>query len=468
MRLSFLQPTTHHLPTAFLGALMLLCAAAAPVRAQDVSLWNGALRWRIIGPFRGGRTVAAVGVPQQPSIFYIGVNNGGVWKTNDYGRTWKPIFDGQSHRLDRRDRRRAERPQRHLRRQRRRPPAARPLRRRRDLQVHRRRPHLDAPRPRRRRSRSRRSSWTRATPNKVLVAVLGHPYGPNETRGVFRSTDGGATWTKVLYKDENTGAVDLVVRSGERRHRLRRAVGGAAVAVGEAARTTLNLRRTTASTARPTAARPGSRSAPACPTATRRPRPHRPRHERRASRGGCTPSRRRTKNGGLYRSDDGGATWRLVNADHRLWDRDGDFSEVKVDPKNADVVYVVERLVVEEHRRRRALHRLQGRARRRRPAPAVDQSGRSADDDPRGRPGRGRQRQRRRDLVELVQPADGAVLPRHHRQRLPLPRLRRAAGERLGVGARAAGTTGRSPSPTGIRWAPRSTATSRPTRCTRT
>src|SRR5690349_17029560 len=53
------------------------------------------MRWRTIGPFRGGRTVAAVGVRQQPNVFYIGVNNGGVWKTNDYGRIWTPIFDQQ-------------------------------------------------------------------------------------------------------------------------------------------------------------------------------------------------------------------------------------------------------------------------------------------------------------------------------------------------------------------------------------
>src|SRR5437870_11709266 len=76
----------------FLG----LTAALTPLPAQPVepSLYQG-LKWRMIGPFRGGRTVGAVGIPSQPSVFYIGVNNGGVWKTNDYGRTWNPIFDSQ-------------------------------------------------------------------------------------------------------------------------------------------------------------------------------------------------------------------------------------------------------------------------------------------------------------------------------------------------------------------------------------
>src|SRR5436305_15326344 len=55
-----------------------------------------AMQWRGIGPFRGGRTVAATGVPGQPNLFYIGVNNGGVWRSTDYGRTWTPLFDGQA------------------------------------------------------------------------------------------------------------------------------------------------------------------------------------------------------------------------------------------------------------------------------------------------------------------------------------------------------------------------------------
>src|SRR5450759_2858211 len=67
----------------------------ATAQPFDPSLFN-AMKWRMIGPHRGGRTVGAAGVPQQPGTFYIGVNNGGVWKTTDYGRTWFPIFDDQS------------------------------------------------------------------------------------------------------------------------------------------------------------------------------------------------------------------------------------------------------------------------------------------------------------------------------------------------------------------------------------
>src|SRR5574340_184621 len=67
-----------------------------PMAAQSFApeLYAG-LRWRMIGPFRGGRTVAAAGIASQPSVFYVAANNGGIWKTDDFGRTWRPIFDGQ-------------------------------------------------------------------------------------------------------------------------------------------------------------------------------------------------------------------------------------------------------------------------------------------------------------------------------------------------------------------------------------
>src|ERR1700688_1537929 len=76
--------------------LALLFACLPILCAQDFDpKFYSALQWRSIGPYRGGRTVGAAGIADQPNVFFIGVNNGGVWKTDDYGRTWKPIFDDQ-------------------------------------------------------------------------------------------------------------------------------------------------------------------------------------------------------------------------------------------------------------------------------------------------------------------------------------------------------------------------------------
>src|SRR5580765_630190 len=75
-------------------AVVILASASVGAQTVDPSLYS-ALRWRLVGPFRGGRSVGAAGVVQQPNVFYIGVNNGGVWKTDDYGLTWTPIFDDQ-------------------------------------------------------------------------------------------------------------------------------------------------------------------------------------------------------------------------------------------------------------------------------------------------------------------------------------------------------------------------------------
>src|SRR5882672_3590763 len=202
---------------ALSGALMrsrslLVCSLFLALVSAGAQQFNpnlySEMRWRMIGPFRGGRTVAISGVPGQPNVFYIGVNNGGVWKTTDYGQTWLPIFDGQ------------------------------PTGSIGALAVAPsnpeiiyvgsgeglRRPDLSTGDGIYKSSDGGRS-WQHLglrdgqqiagivvdphDPNRVLVAVLGHPYGPNAERGVFRSTDGGLTWQKVLYKDENTGAIDL-------------------------------------------------------------------------------------------------------------------------------------------------------------------------------------------------------------------------------------------------------------------
>jgi len=170
------------------------------------------LHWRSIGPYRGGRTRAVAGVPSQPNVFYIGVCNGGVWKTTDYGTTWQPIFDDQPtgsigsiavapsdanvvyvasgeglHRPDlsigdgiyrSND---AGKTWKHL-----------------GLRDGQQIPQL-AVDPR--------------DPDKVFAAVAGHPYGPNKERGIFRSTDGGQSFEKVLPAgdNENVGGADVLI-----------------------------------------------------------------------------------------------------------------------------------------------------------------------------------------------------------------------------------------------------------------
>ncbi len=181
---------------------------AAPAAGPFEQKLFAGMRWRSIGPYRGGRTKVAVGVPSQPNVFYIGVCNGGVWRTTDYGRTWTPIFDDQptgsigAVAVSPSD------------------PNVIYVGSGEGLQ----RPDLSVG-DGVYRSTDAGKTWTHLglrdgqqipaiivdprNPGRLFVAVLGHPYGPNAERGVFRSTDGGLTFEKVLYKDENTGASDL-------------------------------------------------------------------------------------------------------------------------------------------------------------------------------------------------------------------------------------------------------------------
>src|ERR1700741_4368758 len=194
-------------PAACAALFLSLCGLVISGQQPDRSL---SLHWRQIGPTRAGRARALAGVPSQPNVFYAGFDNGGVWRSTDYGSTWVPLFDSQ-------------------------PTGSigaiavapsdpniiyvgsgagiiRP-----DLAVG------DGMY----KSTDAGKTWTHLglrdsqmiadievdprNPSRLFVAALGHPYGPNAERGIFRSTDGGATFSKVLYKDEYTSGNDVVM-----------------------------------------------------------------------------------------------------------------------------------------------------------------------------------------------------------------------------------------------------------------
>ena len=203
--------------------------ATVPFVAQELL---GAVRWRCIGPPRGGRVVAVTGDPVNPMVFYFGACAGGVWKTSDGGTYWENVSDdyfntasvgaiavapsdsnviyaGMGESCIRGDVTYGDGV----------------------YKFHRWRP---VPGPIVGLSDTRHIARVRvhpANPDLVYVAALGHAYGPNEERGVFRSGDGGNTWEKVLFRSENAGAVDLSYRSQQSPHSLRLHLGNPAHAL---------------------------------------------------------------------------------------------------------------------------------------------------------------------------------------------------------------------------------------------
>lgn len=194
-------------------ALIALIFSAAPGGAQTVSVSPSLyqeLHWRFVGPMRGGRTDAIAGVPGDPNRFYAGVVNGGVWLTVNAGRTWEPIFDREPSNSIGAIAVAASDPKTIY------------VGSGEGLQ----RPDL-AVGDGMYKSTDAGKSWTHlglrngqqiaaiavdpANANRLFVAVLGHPYGPNDERGIYRSTDGGTTFQRMLYKNENVGAYDVVI-----------------------------------------------------------------------------------------------------------------------------------------------------------------------------------------------------------------------------------------------------------------
>ncbi|MFN7940206.1 MAG: hypothetical protein U0X73_01295 [Thermoanaerobaculia bacterium] len=311
-------------------AVALLTAAAAAGGGFDPALL-GALHWRMLGPFRGGRVLAVAGVPGEPSHFYFGSVNGGVWETTDAGRTWRPIFDSQ------------------------------PVGSIGALAIAPSRPktiYVGTGEADMRsdiaqgegvwKSTDGGRSWSflgladtqqigaiivdPRNPDVALVAALGHPYGPNAERGVFRTEDGGKIWTKTLFRDADTGAIDLAFEPS--------APDVVYAALWHARRTPWNVY--------PPASGPGGgiyRSTDNGRTWSAVAGQGLPRNPGRIGLAVAPSAPRRlyamvdAEAGGLFRSDDAGATWTRTADDPRIWGRGWYFGGVTVDPRNADLVF---------------------------------------------------------------------------------------------------------------------------------
>ena len=290
------------------------------------------LHWRNIGPYRGGRTRAIAGVPSQPSVFYMAQVNGGVFKTTDYGRTWLPTFDDQ-------------------------PTASigaiavaisdpnviyvgsgeglhRP-----DLSVG------DGIY----KSTDAGKTWTHLglrdgqqipqiaidprNPDRVFVAVGGHPYGPNEERGIFRSSDGGKSFEKVLHRDDNIGGADVQIdpinpdtvyaslwesREGPWENSVWNGPGGGIFKSTDGGTTWKQL----------------SNGLPdKVVQANLAVAPSSPKRLFAAVRTNTVSN--------LYRSENGGESWEVATDDQRpgAGIGGGDLPVVRIDPKNPDIVY---------------------------------------------------------------------------------------------------------------------------------
>ncbi len=292
------------------------------------------LSYRMIGPFRASRTVGGVGIPTQPNVFYMGVNNGGVWKTDDYGRTWNPIFDDA------------------------------PTGSVGDIAVSESNPDIlyvgsgeGLHRPDLGvgdgifKSTDGGKTWDKmglsdvqqvgriivhpTNPDIVFVAGLGHPYGANEQRGVFRSTNGGFSWEKVLYINHNTGAIQVefdpnnpdILFADMWEHQEgpweNARFSGPNSGLYKSTDGGKNWRKLTKGL--PTAADGLGRIGVGIA---------------RSNSNIMYATVDARNNGGIYKSEDAGESWSLIHRDRRLWGRGGDFAEIKVHPKNPDRVYV--------------------------------------------------------------------------------------------------------------------------------
>jgi len=315
--------------------LALSFTQSAQVQAQqvDAGLYSG-MKWRMIGPYRAGKVNAVAGVPGDPGLYYFGSNGGGVWKTTDGGNVWKPIFDAQ------------------------------PVASIGALAIAPSNPKILYVGSGENnlysditygngvyKSADGGSTWEHLgledtrhiarilvdpkNPDVVLLAAMGHSFGPNAERGVFRSADGGHSWNKVLFKDDNTGAVDLCFAPGNPKivfaafwHGVRKP-GVAQTGFGPGSgiyKSTDEGKTWTQLTGHGLPPGDWGRAGVAVAPNTRGQRVY-------------AIIEAKDKENGLFRSDDGGANWHRATADDRIvgyWY----MSEIFVDPQNPDVVYI--------------------------------------------------------------------------------------------------------------------------------
>ena len=321
------------------------------------------LRWRMLGPFRGGRVDAVCGVPGRPNEFYFGHVNGGVWKTVDAGRVWTPVFDGQ------------------------------PVASIGALAVAPSAPdtvYAGSGESTLRdsvgfgngvyKSTDAGRTWTHLglddtqhigkiavdpkNPDVLFVAAIGHLYAANPERGVFRSKDGGKSWQKVLYKGDSVGAVEVAIDPSNSQivyaglwntrrppwftYAPTNGPGGGLFKSTDGGASWTQL---TAGLPAQGIGRSGIAIAPSdprrvyavidcllpgpTPAGGAAPEPPPGSGPRPAGFGTDVQGQ-----GGVFRSDDAGATWTKLSGDPSLWGRGWYFEKIAVDPKNADIVYV--------------------------------------------------------------------------------------------------------------------------------
>jgi len=305
--------------------------AAEPAKPEEKAFKG--MKYRLIGPFRGGRSLTAAGIPGDPTTYYFGATGGGVWKSTDGAMTWSSVFDkegtsaigsiavansnhnviyvGTGEACIRGNISHGD-------------------------GVYR---SLDAGKTWRnvglKDSRAIGKVIVNPTnPDIVFVAALGHPFGANTERGIFRTTDGGKTWEKVLYKDENTGGIDVAFDPHNPNILF--------AALWQARRTSWSME----------SGGPGSgiyRSNDGGTTWKHMEEHGLPKGPYGKIGVAVAANSDRVyalieahnPDGGLYRSDDGGESWQLVNPDHSLWQRPWYYMHVIADPRDENVLYIM-------------------------------------------------------------------------------------------------------------------------------